>query len=1041
MTISADSIERDLRSIIHGDVEFDPISRHLYSTDAGISLVEPLGVVSPRDTEDVARLVTYAAAHGLSLVPRGMGSGLAGGAVGAGILVDFARYMTSILEVAPDGSWARVQPGVVMASLNRHVKAYGTFFAPDPSSENYCSLGGMIGTNASGARTVAYGATKDHVLALEVVLADGSRFSARPYAEKSPEFAALLASKTAGGQAFAAILPELEAKREIVLAAMPRVVKNCSGYRVESILGTTSGAALPPDAASPGSPAVYHLQKMFVGAEGTLGLVTEATLNLVPLPAARGIAMAYFPSVFASGEAVPDILALRPSAAEIMDSRFLAFVRKHDSRIDAMLPDRTDTALLIEFEGRDQEELDEKFATLGRRLDRSAALKVVRAVDASEAQRLWTVRKSAVALALRMPGPRRPLPFIEDVTVHPTEVPDYVDFLQRLCDRERVEAVMYGHVGDGNIHARPLLDAKDPQDLRTMQRLYDEVSAYVLGVRGTMSGEHGDGLLRTPYIRQMYGDEIYSLFARVKEAFDPQGVMNPGKKVAPQEASGSLLRDLRYGSEYRTVSQEPILHFPNSEYEREIEKCHGCGQCKSMVVTTMCPTYKATRREHASPRAKANLLRSIITGALDPTSTYGLAATKAVTDYCIVCGMCAVECPSNVNIPKLMLEAKSKYREAHLGSPLEMILGHPETVSRLGRLTAPAANRLMNRPLVRRLAEPLTGIDRRRAMAPFSRTTFLQMTAAGPAGAIGGAAEKRAAPRGAALPTGRAAEGEPLASPITVAYFYDLFAQYNDPELARAAMRVLAAHGVKVLLPEQRASGIPEMLYGYARRAREVAEFNVRAFLPAVRSGAIPVSTEPTASFALKVHYPDYLPGSDCSLVANAARDLGEFLVGYRSDRPERSPAAGPLRRFPGAARETPPSPSEAGESPGSGDESPLRIAYHQPCHLKAQQIGSPGLELMREIPGVEIVDLAAGCCGMAGTFGMKTGTYDLSMQTGAPLFARIADAAPALIASECSTCRMQIAQATGLKTVHPVTLLDEAYDRRLRVRPADAPA
>ena len=732
MTISADSIERDLRSIIRGDVEFDPISRHLYSTDAGISQVEPLGVVSPRDAEDVARLVTYAAAHGLSLVPRGMGSGLAGGAVGAGILVDFARYMTSILEVAPDGSWARVQPGVVMASLNRHVKTYGTFFAPDPSSENYCSLGGMIGTNSSGARTVAYGATKDHVLALEVVLADGSRFSARPYAERSPEFAGLLASKTAGGQAFATILPELEAKREIVLAGMPRVVKNCSGYRVESILGTASGAALSPGTAPPGSPAVYQLQKVFVGAEGTLGLVTEATLNLVPLPAARGIAMAYFPSVFASGEAVPDILALRPSAVEIMDSRFLAFVRKHDSRIDAMLPDRTDTALLIEFEGGDQEELDEKFAALGRRLDRSAALKVVRAVDASEAQRLWTVRKSAVALALRMPGPRRPLPFIEDVTVHPTEVPGYVDFLQRLLDRERVEAVMYGHVGDGNIHARPLLDAKDPQDLRTMQRLYDEVSAYVLGVRGTMSGEHGDGLLRTPYIRQMYGDEIYSLFARVKEAFDPQGVMNPGKKVAPQEGSGSLLRDLRYGPDYRTVPQKPILHFPNGEYEREIEKCHGCGQCKSVVVTTMCPTYKATRREHASPRAKANLLRSIITGALDPTSTYGLAATKAVTDYCIVCGMCAVECPSNVNIPKLMLEAKSKYREAHLGGPVEMILGHPETVSRLGRLTAPAANRLMNRPLVRRLAEPLTGIDRRRAMAPFSRTTFLQVTAAEP---------------------------------------------------------------------------------------------------------------------------------------------------------------------------------------------------------------------------------------------------------------------------------------------------------------------
>ncbi len=1008
MTTSADSVERHLRSIIRGDIEFDAISRYLYATDAGLNQVEPLGVVSPRDAADVTRLVAFAAEQGLSLVPRGMGSGLAGGAVGAGIQVDFTRYMNSILEVAPDGSWARVQPGVVMASLNQHLKTLGTFFAPDPSSENYCSLGGMIGTNSSGARTVAYGGTKDHVLALEVVLADGSEFSARPYPEDSPHLAALLASKTAGGRAFAAVLPELRAKWDTILAGMPRVVKNCSGYRVETLLGE----------AHPDSPAVFHLQKMFVGAEGTLGLVTEATLNLVPLPSERGIAMAYFPSVFASGEAVPEILALSPTAVEIMDSRFLALVRRHDSRVDVMLPDRTDTALLIEFEGRDSEELDEKFASLRRHLDTTTALKVVRAANAGEADRLWTVRKSAVALALRMPGPRRALPFIEDVTVHPTEVPGYVDFLQRLFDREGVEAVMYGHVGDGNIHTRPLLDPKDPSDLQTMQRLYDEVSAYVLSIRGTMSGEHGDGLLRTPYIRQMYGDEIYGFFAHIKDAFDPQGVMNPGKKIAPQEASGSLLRDLRYGAGYRTVPQKPILHFPSSEYEREIEKCHGCGQCKSLVATTMCPTYKATRREHASPRAKANLLRSIITGALDPKSAYGLAAAKAVTDYCIVCGMCAVECPSNVNIPKLMLEAKSKYRAVHRGGPVDMIFSHAETMSWLGHAAAPLANRVINRPALRRLAEPLMGIDRRRPMAPFAPTAFTQTLGAG-CDSAGCAA---AVTRSASLSRAEAAEAEALSTKATVAYFYDLFAEYNEPELAQAVMRVLAAHGIRVLLPEQRASGIPEMLYGYAHRARRAADFNVRAFLPLVNSGAVLVSAEPTATFAFKVHYPDYLSDAACSLVANATCDLGDFLVRYRADHPEAAPAAGPLRGGP------PRAPVKTGARPSDPLGAGLRIAYHQPCHLKAQQIGNPGVELLREIPGVEVIDLAAGCCGMAGTFGMKAGTYDLSMLTGRPLFDRVAEAAPDLVASECSTCRMQITQGTGLETIHPIRLLAEAY-------------
>ena len=1004
MTPRSDSVEHDLSSFINGDVEFDGITRQLYATDAGLNQIEPLGVVSPRDADDVVRLVAYAAERGLSLVPRGMGSGLAGGAVGAGIQVDFTRYMNRILEVAPDGSWARVQPGVVMAELNQRAKMHGTFFAPDPSSENYCSLGGMIGTNSSGARTVAYGGTKDHVLALHVVLADGSLFDARTLPLGGSELDRLLTGPTAAARAFAAILPELRKKQKAILAAMPRVVKNCSGYRVEALLAGEDG--------NEGSSGLVHLQKLFVGAEGSLGLVTEATLNLVPLPAERSIAMAYFPSVFACGEAVPGILSLSPTAVEIMDSRFLALVRRHDSRLDAVLPARTDTALLIEFEGRDDDELGEKFSALRRHLDNTSALKLVRAANRDETDRLWTVRKSAVALTLRMPGPRRALPFIEDVAVHPTEVPGYVDFLQRLFDQEGVEAVMYGHVGDGNIHARPLLDPKDPADLRTMQRLYDAVSDYVLGIKGTMSGEHGDGLLRTPYVRRMYGNDIYALFARIKNAFDPSDVMNPGKKIGPQDGSDRLERHLRYGTEYRTVAQSPILRFPGGEYEREIEKCHGCGQCKSVVLTTMCPTYKATRREHASPRAKANLLRGIITGELDPASTYGLAATKAVTDYCIVCGMCAVECPSRVNIPKLMLEAKSKYRAMHGAKPVERILGRAETVSRLGHVASPLANRLMNQPALRRLAEPLLGIDRRRPMAPFTRQTFSESVTA------------RAGTTAAGFPppmVGARDSAQPAA-----AYFYDVFANYNEPELALAVERVIAAHGIQLIVPDQRASGIPEMLYGFARQAAQAAEFNVHAILPYVRAGAALVSAEPTATFAFKVHYPDYLSSLDCSLVANAAHDLGEFLVRYRADHRGAVPAAGPLWATELTALRPGATPSALAKPDVTGD--PVRIAYHQPCHLKAQQIGNPGLDLLREIPGAEVIDLAAGCCGMAGTFGMKAGTYDLSMLTGKPLFERIVEVAPALVASECSTCRMQIAQGTGLGTVHPITLMAEAY-------------
>jgi FAD/FMN-containing dehydrogenase/Fe-S oxidoreductase len=989
MTLQPESIARDLRPLLHGDVEFDRVSRQLYATDAGLSQIVPLGVVSPRDTEDVARLASYAVARGLSLVPRGMGSGLNGAAVGAGIQVDFTRYMNQVIEVAPDASWVRVQPGVGMAWLNRFLQPYGVFFAPDPSSENHCCLGGMIGTNASGARSVAYGATKDHVLALQLVMADGSTFEARPYVLGSPELAQFLAGDSLAGRAFAAVLPELQAGQEMIRAHMPHVVKNSCGYRVESILGDDPATGAP----------VAHLQRLFVGAEGTLGLVTEATLNLMPLPAKRGIAMAYFPSIFASGEAVPGILALHPTAVEIMDSRFLAVVRADDSRVDAMLPKDTDTALLIEFEGADETEIDEKFATLRTHLDGTAAISLVRAAGAADTEHLWRVRKSAVALMQRMPGPRQPLPFIEDICVHPTEMPACVDFLQNLFDREGVEAVMVGHMGDGNIHTRPVLDPKDPGDRVTMQRIYDEVTAYVLGVRGTMAGEHGDGLVHTPRLQEMYGEEIYALFTRIKNAFDPGNVLNPGKKVGPQEPRHTLFEAVRYPEGYHTLPQETMLHFVKRGYESEIERCHGCAVCKSTVATTMCPVYKATRKEHASPRAKANLLRGIITGGMAVDDAYGWEITKATTDYCIECGMCAVECPSRVNIPKLMLEAKSKYRAFHHAAPVEMMLGRAETVSRLGSLAAPLANRVTNNHLLRRLAEPVVGVDRRRPMAAFSGRTFKRQA---------GADDHQLAPTRDLAAGGAAAGGRrrPL-----VAYFSDLFANYNDPELGLAVVRILEAHGYEVVVPEQRSSGIPEMLYGYAAKAAETACFNIAGALPFVKRGATLVSAEPTATFAFKVHYSDYVNATETSLVANATCDLGEFLVRRRADHPESAPKAGP--------------PVASGLH---HDRETLRIAYHQPCHSKAQQIGNPAIELLREIPGVEVVDLAAGCCGMAGTFGMKAGTYDLSMLTGKPLFDRIAGVAPDILVSDCSTCRMQLAHATGLPTVHPVTLLAEAY-------------
>lgn len=966
MRVTVTAIERDLRGLLRGDVEFDEVTRHLYATDGGLYQIEPLGVVSPRDAEDVVRLVEYATANALPLVARGSGSGLAGAAVGAGIQVDFTRYMNRILEVAADGSWARVQPGLVMGVLNQHLKSYGTFFAPNPSSENYCSLGGMMANNSSGSRSVAYGGTKDHVLSVEVVLSGGQCFQASTVDRDGPELAALLAGGSRAGEAFRSLLPLLDSKREAIAAAMPRVMKNCSGYRLEDLLQGEQ----------------VNLQHLFVGSEGSLGLITEATLNLVPVPGRRAIGMAYFPSVFAAGEAVFPVLGLKPTSLEIMDSNFLSFVRRHDSRLDGMLPPGVDTALLVEFEAGDDAGLEAKLSSLEALLAGGPALQVKRALGSAEQKQLWAIRQAAVPLLQKLPGPRRIAEFIEDVTVHPEVLATYMSTLDGILKRHGVDCVMYGHAGDGNIHTRPLLDLKDRRDLSLMQAIMDEVVEVVLDLKGTPSGEHGDGWVRTPYIPRVYGPEVYGLFQEVKAAFDPEGIMNPGKKIADPSEGGGVARHLRYGPDYRTYEQQTFLHFAGGEYEREIEKCHGCSQCRSLVGTTMCPTYKATRREHASPRAKANLLRNVIRGRLHPTGRYADDAVKAVTDYCIECGLCAVECPSNVNIPKLTLEAKGKHRAGSGSTTADLLLGHAEYLSRAGSRTARVVSPLRNLGPLRALGERVTGIDRRRKLPPFAPRTFAAILAEREAG--------RTKPAVSLTSVGARA-----------AVFYDLYANYHDPGLAQTVDNLLRAHGVEPMYPEQRGSGVPEMLYGFRERARATVAFNVAAALPSVQAGALLVSGEPTASLAFKVHYPDYLASKSCSVVANATRDLGEFIAAYRADHPERAPRPAELQ---------------------------LKVAYHQPCHLKAQGVGTPFLDLLRGIPGLEVVDLDGGCCGMAGTFGMKAGSFDLSLRVGEPLFSRVAQVVPDLLVSECSTCRLQLGQVTGHKTAHPAELLARAY-------------
>ena len=609
----------------------------------------PLGVVSPRDAEDVVRLVEYAAEHGLPLVGRGMGSGLAGGAVGAGIQVDFTRYMNRVLEIAPDGSWARVQPGVVMAYLNQARGQARDLLRPRPFQRELLQPGRH---DRHQLLRRPHRRLRRHQGPRAGPGGGAGRRKPLPGAAARPRAApnsppSLRRNLWPAGRS-PQILPELRANAATIAAAMPRVVKNCCGYRLETVFDERPPGAWHAD----GSRSPARARSSAPKARSGWSPRPPSTWCRCP----RGGASPWPTSPRSSPPArrCPGILALAPTAVEIMDSRFLALVRKHDSRVDAMLPERTDTALLIEFEGADDAEVDEKFAALAPPPGRHRRLKWSGPQTAEETDHLWTVRKSAVALALRMPGPRRALPFIEDVTVHPTEVPGYVDFLQRLFDRESVDAVMYGHVGDGNIHTRPLLDPKDPADLRTMQRLYDEVSAYVPGSPGhhvgRARGRPAPHPLPAPDVR---GRRLLPLLSG-QECVRSPGSTEPGQegRAAGGERQPASRSAVRLRLPHLAAEAPPA--FPASEYEREIEKCHGCGQCKSTVATTMCPTYKATGARLRRP-GEGNLLRAIITGARP--EPYGERRPRR---HRLLHRLrrCALECTvARQHSPKLMLEA------------------------------------------------------------------------------------------------------------------------------------------------------------------------------------------------------------------------------------------------------------------------------------------------------------------------------------------------------------------------------------------------
>jgi FAD/FMN-containing dehydrogenase/Fe-S oxidoreductase len=999
------AIGADLRRLVRGEVAFDEATRALYSTAACIYRIQPLGVVAPLDADDAAAAVSYCRAHGIPLTPRGGGSGLAGQALGDGIVLDFTPHMNRILEVTNDHAW--VQPGLILDQLNAVLAPLRRWFPPDPSSSGYCSLGGMIANNSAGSHSVKYGTTIDYVEELDVLLSDGARAHVMPYELDGAAWRRLVAEETREAQVHRDLRMLVERHADLIRSHQPRTAKNSAGYRLERVI---EGGTL-------------NLSKLICGSEGTLAIVLAAKLRTAPLPGARRVAVLHFPDLASAGRAVLEILQMDPSAIEIDEHRTIEVIRAGCPGLAGHLPGPGQSQLFVEFDGPTEDNVAPRLTQMRERICRDLALatRCIEPTAPEEVRKLWAMRKATLPLLYNRPGPKRIISFIEDVTVPVAQIPTYIEGLHGIFERHGVEAAVYGHASQGNFHVRPFLDLHDPAEVAKMQAIADEVFGLTISLGGTTSGEHGDGIARTQYLEKLYGP-LVPLFGAVKRIFDPDNLLNPGKKVADRCRDYALASHLRFDPGYGSRPMGERLAWGELGLAAEAERCHGCGTCRSLPAaqTRMCPVFNAIGLEEASPRAKANLLREIAAGRL--AGQAALSGLERVSDHCILCGSCKADCPSKLDVPKLMLEAKARVAADGKRTLWRSFFVRLEDLSRFAAPLAPVVNATNRFPPARWLLEKLFHVARRRPLPRLTRRPLhkrLRKKGTGTFSAEGSDAAVRLTglTRGEKHGTGTFSPAPRKNVPVPffrqVAYFPDVFAEYNDPSIGEALVRLLEAAGIAVIVPRVKGCGILAICYGDVVRALKTIRHNLAQLRDHARQGLDILVTEPTALLCLRESYGDFVADEAARDVAARSHDAVEYLLALR----------------------------RSGRLPVELREVPMTLGYHTPCHSRAAGLGAAAPTLLGEIPGLKVIPVNEGCCGIAGSAGLRREKYELSMQIGAKLFERLRSAEFDGAATECSACRMQLEHATGKPVYHPLHLLAHAAFGMPLPKPCAAPS
>jgi FAD/FMN-containing dehydrogenase/Fe-S oxidoreductase len=959
-----------------GELYTDDRMRILYATDASAYREMPLAVAVPKSTDDLKLLIDFARKNQTSLIPRTAGTSLAGQVVGHGIIVDVSKNFDKILELNTAEKWVRVEPGVIRDELNMFLKFHGLFFGPETSTANRAMIGGMVGNNSCGSNSVVYGSTREHLLAVNALLSDGSETVFE--AMSMDEFHQKCERQDLEGSIYKTVRSMLgnTDKQAEINNQFPKksVERRNTGYALDTLMNSAPFIAGKPD---------FNFCKLIAGSEGTLAFITEIKLNIIPLPPGEtGLLCVHFDSVDESLRANLIALKYHPSASELIDHYILECTKENieQSKNRFFVKGDPGAILVIEFRRSGRKEIEEVAGQVTDEMKRAGLGYHYPLLFGEDSKKIWSLRKAGLGLLGNMPGDEKAVPVVEDTAVDVNDLPQYISDFDLILKKYGLHAVHYAHAGSGEIHLRPILNLKTAEGNKLFRTIAEEIASLVKKYRGSLSGEHGDGRLRGEFIRQMVGDRNYELFKTIKITWDPANIFNPNKIVDTPPMNTML----RYAPGQKTPEFKTVFRFQGQNILQHAEQCNGTGDCRKTHLSggTMCPSYMASRNEKDTTRARANILREYLTNS-NKLNRFDQEEILDVMDLCLSCKACKSECPSNVDVAKLKAEFLQQYHDAN-GVPFRSrLIANFNRSARFGSFAPGIYNFIMTNPAVSSLLKRISGFARDRSMPTLYKTTLI----------------KWYRKRNSAAPGNKPRSGKKLY------LFCDEFTNYNDTEIGIKSVLLLEKLGYEVIIPSHEESGRAWMSKGLLREAKKIANRNIACLSKLVSAESPLLGIEPSAILAFRDEYIDLADDENLEAAKTLSKNtflIDEFIAGEI--------AAGKIDKT-------------------IFTKEKRLVKLHGHCQQKALSSVTASVRMLSLPENYEVETIPSGCCGMAGSFGFEKEHYSLSMKIAELVLLPFVrqEAEDVIIAAPGTSCRHQIKDGTGKIAMHPVEILYQA--------------